>query len=252
MKRTGPDVLAGGLAVLCAAVASGAPWVPVRTVATVPLGLLLPGFALTRAIFARSQPDALPTQVMRVTLTVALSIATLIIGALVLNGMPGGIQRTSWAVLLAVVTVSASAASMALRWRDGPPATMPRLPRVRIGSTLTVLLASAIAIGALIASRIPLRAPNAVGYTQLSILPTKAGRSVNVSVTCDQLHTTSYRLVIHGAGKTRSLRLTLAPGASRSVLVRVHSARTGYVSATLRRTGQARPYRQVRLALRSL
>lgn len=246
------DLAAPAAAVLCAVVTCIAPWVPVRAVAAAPLCLVLPGFALTRAIFAGSAPpSAQPSQTMRITLTFALSLTTLIIGSLALDLAPGGLQRTSWAVLLAVVTGLASIASLLRRGEGGAAPMELRLPRPRLGSSIIVVLAAVIAVGAFVASRFPLPARNAIGYTQLWILPASgAQRAVEIGVVCDQLHTTGYRLDVSQGKRTSSVQISLRPGDRHELTVPVLATTStrGYVTATLYRDGQLHPYRQVRLA----
>jgi uncharacterized membrane protein len=246
------DFAAPAAAVLCAVVTCVAPWVPVRAVAATPLCLVLPGYALTRAIFAGSAPpSAQPSQTMRLTLTFALSLTTLIVGSLALDLAPGGLQRTSWAVLLAMVTALASSASVVRRGEErGAPMEL-RLPRPRIGSIIIVVLAGIIAVGAFVASRFPLPARNAIGYTQLWILPASGSQhAVEISVVCDQLHTTGYRLDVRQGKRTSRVQISLRPGDRHELTVPVLATTStrGYVTATLYRDGQLHPYRQVRLA----
>ncbi len=245
------DLAAPAAAVLCAVVTCVAPWVPVRAVAAAPLCLVLPGYALTRAIFAGSPPGAQPSQTMRLTLTFALSLTTLIIGSLALDLAPGGLQRTSWAVLLAVVTALASSSSLVRRGEQGGVPMELKLPRPRVSSIIIVLLAGIIAVGAFVASRFPLSARNAIGYTQLWILPASGSQhAVVIGVVCDQLHTTGYRLDVRQGKHTSSLQISLRPGRRRELTMPVLATTTtrGYVTATLYRDGQLHPYRQVRLA----
>ena len=176
-----------------------------------------PGFALTRAIFAGSSPpSAQPSQTMRITLTFALSLTTLIIGSLALDLAPGGLQRTSWAVLLAVVTALASIASLLRRGKGGGAPMELTLPTPRLRSSIIVVLAAVIAVGAFVASRFPLPARNAIGYTQLWILPASgAQRAVEIGVVCDQLHTTGYRLDVSQGKHTSGVHLTASWRSSR-------------------------------------
>jgi Protein of unknown function (DUF1616) len=252
------DVAAPVAAVACAIVACAVSWIPLRTMAAAPLCLVLPGYALTRAIFAGSQPAGQPTRTMRMTLTVALSLITLILGSVALSLAPGGIQRDSWAALLIVVTAGASVVS-ALQRREasGPPVVL-KLPRASLASTVMVLLAAVISVGALVASRIPWPARNAVGYTQLWMLPSSSRLStVTIGLACDELNATDYRLVLRDGRQARIWRIALRPGETRRLTVVVQGNSTGYsgngyATATLYRDQHAGEYRQVRLALSKL
>lgn len=258
MNRRVADVAAPVAAVACAIVACAVSWIPLRAIAATPLCLVLPGYALTRAIFAGSQPAGQPTQTMRMTLTVALSLITLILGSVALSLAPAGIERDSWAALLIVVTAGASIVSALRRREDSAPPVSLKLPRASLGSAVMVLLAAAIAVGALVASRIPWPAQNAVGYTQLSMLPSSGRLStVVIGLVCDELHATDYRLVVRDGRQAQVWRIALRPGGTRHLTVVVQGnstgyAGTGYVTATLYRDGHTGEYRQVRLALSKL
>ena len=69
---------------------------PIRIAATLPLVILLPGYALTSALFAR-QTTELPIGLL---LSVGLSLAITILEGLLLNLTPWGLQATSWALAL--------------------------------------------------------------------------------------------------------------------------------------------------------
>jgi uncharacterized membrane protein len=242
------DLAVATTAVACAIVACAAPWIPLRTVAAAPLCLVLPGYSLTRAVFARSEAGAGPSQAMRMTFALALSLSTLILGSVGLDLAPGGLQRTSWALLLGSVTALASTVSLVRRRHDTTAEEIPRLiPRAQWGSVFIGVLAGVIAVTAFVASRITWPAPNAIGYTQLWILPAAGGKAVNIGVECDQLDVTGYRLVVTYGQQMSSWRSVLRPGRSWDLTVPVNGAESGYVTVTLFRDGHAGSYRQVRL-----
>jgi hypothetical protein len=248
------DLGVAAAAVGCGLVTCVVTFVPIRAVAVVPLGLILPGYALTRAIFTGPHPDTQPSQPMRLALVFALSLSTLIIGSVGLDLAPGGLKRSSWAILLASVTALASTVSLVRRRSSSSAAQAPSaeragVPRPRLGSTILLLLAGAIAVAAFVASRAPLPARNAIGYTQLWILPAADGRrAVDLGVECDQLHATAYRLVVRHGRQSHSWRFALRPGRNKELTVSVQGPRRGFVTATLFRDGHAGAYRQVRLA----
>ncbi len=72
----------------------------VRWVFGLPLALVLPGYALTLALFGRAfVPSA------RLMLSIGLSFIVTVLGAFVLNFTPAGIRAESWAVLLGSITL---------------------------------------------------------------------------------------------------------------------------------------------------
>src|SRR5947209_13497361 len=79
-----------------------ADWLPFR-ILTLPLVLLLPGYALTSALLPRQTLGIAE----RLLLSLGLSLTIVILGGLVLNQTPFGLAKSSWAVLLTGITLSA-------------------------------------------------------------------------------------------------------------------------------------------------
>lgn len=211
------EIVAGASA-LCAVAALVLPFEAVRLVFAAPLALFLPGYALTAAAFAQ-RPLELPQLLL---LSVALSLATLALGALLLDFAPGGVRAVSWALLLLLVVLG-GCGSAALR-RPPPPAG-PGWPRPRLAPTDGALLlgglATAAAALALAGTLLP--ANDVRGYTQLWMLPLRDGREagVRVGVTNEETSTVAYslRTRIHEIENVvRSF--SLAPGETRIVRVR--------------------------------
>ena len=157
--------LVAGASVLCALVALILPFEAVRVVFAAPLALLLPGYAITAATFARRaiawQPFLL--------LSIALSLAALALGSLLLNYVPGGIGEISWALLLLLVILNGCRIA-ALR-RPRAPQGAPSWPRLRPSRAEGALLGGGalLAVAAVILAMTPLPASNALGYTELWI-----------------------------------------------------------------------------------
>jgi hypothetical protein len=219
-----PDLLmTTGAAVVCAVVCLAVHVSLVRVLFAVPLCLICPGYAVTAALFARSSIET-PARLM---LALGLSLVTLVLGGVVLNSA-GGIYEVSWIVLLLLVVGISSA--VAIQRRDARGAVA--LPHWRPGrrqliNGAVLLLALAIAVGAIVASRVPLGAPNSVGYETLSIV-SLAGRSgVHLEVSSARQHTASYRLRVYvGARLVNSQTLRLKPGDSASVTLKLSRAPT--------------------------
>lgn len=235
-------------AVLCALVAALVPWEIVRIVAALPLALFLPGYAIIAAAFG-------PRLLLRpqlLLLSVATSLATLVVGALLLNVLPGGLRTATWALLL-VVVVLAGCRAAALR-RPKPKKRKPWASRPRIRRVDAVLLAAAavIAVAAIALAEAPLPAKDASGYTALWMLPTDAKEeSVQVGVISAEQDSTGYLLKVRVAGRKEPVtsRFALDPGEEKTIKLGVGhplGRKPVRVTAYLYNQDEAqRPYRRV-------
>jgi len=165
------------LSALCAVVGFLLPLEGLALVFVAPLALLLPGYAITAATFARRELEW-PQFLL---LSLALSLTVLVLGSLLLNYVPGGIRGLSWSLLLlAVVLGCCRAAALRRDGKSGPP----RWPRPRLGGLEIGLLSGGLAAAAaaviLASSAVP--AKDAVGYTQLWLLPEAGSRGAEVQV----------------------------------------------------------------------
>jgi uncharacterized membrane protein len=114
----------------------------VRTAAVLPLLLVLPGYAVTAALF---RPGEISRQ-LRAVLSVAFSISASVLGAVVVQlFIP--LDRPVWAATL--VGITSLAAAIALDRRDAMPAdseeTRVRLPRIGVVALAAMLVATGIA-----------------------------------------------------------------------------------------------------------
>jgi uncharacterized membrane protein len=236
-------------AVACALVAALVPWEIVRIVAALPLALFLPGYAIVAVAFG-SDELALSK---RLTLSVAVSLMVLALGALVLNAFPFGIRTASWAVLLAVVILAAcfGAARRRGRPQSGQGRRSPLASfRPSRGSIAMLTAAVAIAAAALVLAQKPLPAKNAEGFTALWMLPTDAKEdAARVGVISSEQDPASYRLEVkvENSGR-REYRLDLDPGQEESFEVevpRVPGGRTRVVASLYREDEPQRLFRRV-------
>jgi uncharacterized membrane protein len=204
------------LSVVCAAVALVIPFEAVRIAAAVPLCLVLPGYAVVSAAFGSRQLE----RGRFAALTLGMSLATLVLCALVLNYMPGGIRDVTWAAILVLVVTAAS------RW-----AAIHRSPGktvVRGGRPLRVRRRDALMLGggglaaivALIVSATVYPAPDAIGYTRLWMLPTASGSAARVGVGSNEQRPQSYLLRVRlGGRELLHSSLSLDPGEERVMRV---------------------------------
>jgi uncharacterized membrane protein len=193
------EVAAAGSAV-CAALALLLPLTALRILFAAPLALLLPGYAIAAAAFG-----ARPTGWQRtLVLSLGLSLATLALGGLALNYVPGGIRSGSWALLLVLVALSCCRVA-ALR-RPSPSHHASSWPRLRLSRTEAglVLGGSAAAAIALALAFATLPAKNALGYTELWISPTggRAAAGVQIGVSSDEQSAVAYLLQVR-LGRSR-------------------------------------------------
>ena len=257
--RNHRDLVATSIAAgICAAIILVIPVEGVRIPAALGLCLFLVGYALTAAIFARLTLE----WTHRLLLSLALSLATLVISSLLLHLSPGGLQTGSWTGLLLGITLAA--ALIAARRREpaaggtglrGPAAggTGLRGPRVSPIDAALVTCALAIAAVAAVIALTPLPAQDAVGYTRLWALPAEevGGGSVRIGIASAEQDLTAYRLEVRVGGEERPLSssLALAPGQERVLEISVERRSNGSavrVSATLYRlTRPGPPYRRV-------
>jgi uncharacterized membrane protein len=224
-------VIAAATALLCAAVVLYVPLEVARLAGAVPLSLLLPGYAVTVAAFGRralERPQLL-------LLSIGMSLATLAIGSLILNYVPGGLRATSWAALLVLVVLGGCIIAAV---RPPPADKSLWMLRPQVGPVDRTLLLGAVlaAVGTtlvvwqgLAMSWAPLPAKNAIGYTQLWMLPSSGakGDRIRIGVVSQEQRRVAYRLNVQfGRRRTPvssrlSSRLVLKPGQERVLPFRV-------------------------------
>jgi hypothetical protein len=168
------------------------PITAVRAIFAVPLCLVLPGYALTSAAFARRSV----TRAHMLMLTVAMSLSILAIGSLVLQLVPGGLRTASWTVLLLFVVIGGSAIA-ARRRRPVADRRWPDLPpRPRLLEAALLVIAGLGTAAAFALAKTPLPARNVIGYTQLWML--RAGSAsqpgVHIGVASAETGSIAYRL----------------------------------------------------------
>lgn len=191
---------------------------------------VLPGFAIASAVFDLRRWRLAE----RILLSVGLSIAIDIIGGLLINLIPLGLETTSWGALLGNVTVGGSALAL-IRWW-GKPAQAPlditlapgqdegahrdtyfASPLVRVMAMVSVIAVTGAFAISLIATQ---RTPQA-GFTQLWMLPPANTSSVRIGVRNEEQNTKHYNVQLSASGSPVNTwnDITLAPGQSWTVTV---------------------------------
>jgi hypothetical protein len=242
-------VLTAATAAACAAIVLAVPVTAVRAVFAVPLCLLLPGYAITQASFRRVDLGTGRT----LMLSIGLSLATLAIGSLVLNLLPGGLRLASWTILLVLVVVASSAVALRRSSRQRSQPRRTRRPAPRLSELLLLLLAVLLAGSAFTLSRIPLGAANAVGYTQLWMFQSGGARTpaVRIGVQSAERAPTTYTLVLRAGSSTPLIVATnfvLRPGAQTGFVAPLRlppSTAPALITAELFRSDSPTVYRHV-------
>lgn len=177
-------------------------WVPGRIVA-LPLVLVLPGYALTSALFPGRKFEFL----VRLIFSLALSLVLVVLGGLLLNLTPWGLRAGTWAVFLAVITLGACAVALVRRRGQGisNPGGM-RIGDIRLNFRQGLLLglAALIVCGAVALSIVGAERQPYPGFTQLWILPAGGSNpwnTVQLGVNNMELTAMEYRLAVSVDGK---------------------------------------------------
>jgi hypothetical protein len=202
-------------AIVAALVASLIPWEVVRLPAALLLAVFLPGYAIAAVAFGSHRLD--PQRLAMLTLLCGLSL--LCLGGLVLNYLPGGLRTVTWALLLVIVVLAAARGAALRRGKpDGRGFGWTR-PRPRGADVACLLLALAVAAGALVFAYTPLPASKAVGTSALWMLPAKGAGdpAVEIGVISAEQGPRRYRLEVRVGekGEPKRYRLALDPDEER-------------------------------------
>ena len=221
------------------------------------LVLVGPGLAFTTALLPAKQLGTAE----HVLTTVAASIALAVIGGLILDVTPWGLQPISWQVVLGGVTVVASLAALlrlhSLGERSGGmrPGGNMQIPTLRLALPIVAMALLALAV---YVARVPAPAERYQGYTTLWLAPEsgQAGTQTGarLGVQSGEFEPTSYRLEVLVNGQLANAwpDLRLEPNQAWQVqLVLPDPGRAALeVEARLYRTDAPQlVYRQVRLGV---
>jgi Family of unknown function (DUF6541) len=185
----------------------------VRALFAVPLCLVLPGYAISRAAFAGNSLSGLQA----LLLTPALSLAALALGSVLLNLIPDGLTLAGWTCLLLVIVLGCCAVALRRERHDASTRVPMRRPRVRPVDALLLAVAMIVAGGAFALAKTPLSAPNAIGFTQMWMFSsgTPSAPAVRIGVRSVEKRAATFRLVVTtGTGRPSVVfsHLRLGPG----------------------------------------
>lgn len=228
----------------------------VEIIVTLPLVFVLPGYVLSEAIFHKRTFDA----AQRLTSSLALSLAIVIISGFILNVLPIGLHTISWSLFLSSLTTLFSFWVAILRRRT--LMHEKRFPKFHFPLYGYVLfgLAVIVAIFSIQYSAIGVVQQPHPGFTQLWILPSKqTNNSCAVSIGVHSFETTpiTYRIVmtINGNQVNAWSSIVLAPQEvwDQSVSIKPGLISSIYIEARLYNVKQPETvYRNVHLTFHSL
>ncbi len=231
LKRNA-DLIATGLLALGGALAiEHAPYVYLHLACAVLLLSVLPGYAITQALFAGRPRSVSQLLVLSIGSSLSVSILT----ALVLSLATNGLRTGSWLTVVVVIVLGADWAAIRRRRSVEPEATgiaaVRLVPvRLRVRDVILLVVASAVVVGALVYARTPLPAKNVQGFTALSIVQTstRTPPTVRVAVTSEEQETRVYRVAVTTGKKVvYERRIELVPGQQWSATVRVPTPSAG-------------------------
>src|SRR5579859_6647639 len=108
----------------------------IGTILALPLVFIAPGYTLTAALFHRRSLD----RAYRLLLSLGVSVSIVIAGGLLLNALPAGLRPSSWAGLLAFLTILLAALNIYLRREKTIPALPPDVGTRFIASPPRIVL----------------------------------------------------------------------------------------------------------------
>lgn len=221
MRDHGHLRLAVVVTIVCAVGSLITPLGAVRLVFAIPLALILPGYAVTAAMFGSRRPDGLE----RLPLTLGVSLACIALGGLVLNYTPGGIRGLPWTLLLVLIVLGGC---LVAARRCEPTDNERRSFAWPNPSPVTAILAAssiAMVVAALILAHTIVKADHVYGYTQLWISPpTTTDDPARIGVTSEQQQARTYRLVVEVGDRPSPIVESFELEPSQTHLLRIPSS----------------------------
>jgi hypothetical protein len=182
-------------------------------------------------------------------ISLALGLAIDVLGGVLLNFTPAGLTTSSWAGLLAILAVLASATAW---WRhrrrarpDLPTITGPsrQMTLAAIGASLMALAVAAAVVGG--------RAPAGPGYAQLWTIPSSSSSAIVADIGVHSLEPTTdhFSVVVRTSSRTVTrYAFELAPGRTWTRRLDLPQTRAR-IEVLLYRGSVSHPYRELWLEL---
>jgi uncharacterized membrane protein len=163
-----------------------------RILVSLPLALLLPGYALTSALF----PNRVLGVPERLVMAIGLSLTVLVLAGILLNYTPGGLQTTTWVIWLYGFTIAVAIWALLRRSKSENAIQGTPVPVFTLREGLLIVTACALTAASLLISYRGVENQPQPGFTQLWILPGESPDSVQVGIRNAEQHVMIYRLVI--------------------------------------------------------
>ena len=241
-------VLSGALAIMAPASSV------VRAAFALPLVLILPGYAITAALFP---PRSLDTA-ERCLFSIGLSLAVAALLGLALHWTPWGLQASTWVIALSGTVLGASTIAWMRRRQDHALATSPVHMRLDVSLRQGLLLGLAVLVtgAAIKLAQMPSPPDGVSGYTLLWMIPVdgETADHLRLGVNSMEFDTIAYRLqlIVDGQVMYEWPELRLAPGESWETTGKLQrdQVRPGSVEAHLYRLDDPKTvYRHVKFQL---
>lgn len=184
-------------------VLAGTAAAPLPAAIRVPIGVLLTLWVPGHAVMAALDPGRQIRGYVRAVVTLAVATAvSLLVG--IAAGSVGHLTATPIAAGIAVVATAAYGWAAAHGWRpprlDAVEASLPRRRTIGVAIAGAVMLSTAAVIGAT-----PLGSPAPNGYSTLSVLPDRDGRSARVAVANNEGGDRRYSVIVERTDRPRTL-----------------------------------------------
>lgn len=211
-----------------------------------PLVFILPGAAILDAVAPRYRLGSLE----RWAISIGISLGIAILGGFLLNLMPQGLQASTWALLLGLVTLGAVGVSF-LKHREMPAEVPAAGSKPPAPAVILMVLSAILVIGAVGLARASTTSLSS-NFTQLWMTPAGSSQPnvLDVGITNMEATTVNYWLVVNRGGQQIQLwsSIQLKPGQTWSSSINLATAKvqSGLVVASLFRLDKpAQVYRMV-------
>ncbi len=174
-------------------------WLVPGIILTLPMVFIIPGYALTELLFHKRSLGSS----YRIICSVSLSLAIDITGGFILNLLPSGLQRLSWAVSLALVTALCATLAVVFRSNAFMRIKTPFRLHIALHEYLLFGLSGVVLVLAIWYSILGVAQQPRPGFTQLWLLPARQEqKSCALRLGVDNFEATSvnYRVVLSVQG----------------------------------------------------
>lgn len=163
----------------------------------VPFMLVLPGYALTVALFSGRELGF----TVRLLLILGISLIVGIVMGLILHWTPGGLHPAAWLTALTLVTMIGVVIGGFRRVRSEKKVVQPIQLGFSFGQTVLMWLAALITLGAIIIAVNSDASQQYPGFTQLWLVPNDQGTAAEIGVASSEHIPMHYRLIVEADGE---------------------------------------------------